>query len=1381
LLLLGLLIVQSLTPVSLVFAEKQENFNSDKNQAEKRTNLTKSSDEKELSTPNDSKQSGIETTSETELPVTPPAATNTTTSIENDALPSASTITDELLSTMTISSMDGEEYSKTKVNRLKNSTPIVATLDFAIDNPGYLAGSVYTAALPEALGYTDMNGKVSGIDADWTVDAENKTVSILFNQRVSDVNFQLKIKCYIYAENNPAVTVITPGKTENKYIFDLFEEIESIKYEEARDTFGLNGTVYYNVDRKLSGQQTLELLMTEGKDAQFQKQDAQEISVSAYDVDVKGNILTETKQTLVKGSDYTITADTMSQTAVVIANMDQHKAYGLSFERAIALTSVSNYNYSFYEQYPTTELGTVRLNSTSAEMGGLAFTAKTSQDQKVIKELAIGGFLGAGFQSKGIYNLMIYNVPTLTKAGEKIVIESQNGQAITLEKPYAKTTAAESVEVADYFDIEEEGNKIIFTAKQDNVLKMSLFLNLIDFEEKDIKIAVNSPVVQSEKSILLISDQYIDPISLIHANNAETAWGNFDRNGSYLNRTEVTVIGSDEAPVENLEITVKHPEYLTLRAPKSVLFFYELDRDYTITETSAGAVIKFTTPIKHKIEIPIGFNYVPDSLAIDESIPIDTLPITIKADNYDTLNETITTNSKPYSEATLQARDNQFLVNARNDSYDSLVVKTKMPTDVALDFKIYDVSNDNVSSIYPQFWERGYYFDNPLTPDSEGYPNITFDQSTNSYTFDFGKTSKRYIIAYTHANGWIDTKTAYVVGSTIEPLDNNQEISRQAVVTNDSLNILQASLSNYDALKKVTVGKVQTKYIDDQTHKVKNPVFEIVTKGTTNAGIDQNSVSIEGIPEDVYHVESAAGIKIIFDDYTLTENITIDFKVISENAGEVYTETTIDSESLSETSDSCKIVASQPIVLQFSAGDAEGIVSLSKLSFYTYKATDKTKPVGNVHFVLTDKLTGDSTEFTSDDAGKHTFEGVMSGNYLLKITEVPQGYAIPDEYQTDKEITINKGENKFEIPIIVAEDKTSVTIKDSTIYVGTSWEAQDNFVAATDSSGNAIDLSELEVEGSVDTRQVGDYSIIYRNGNKEATAVVHVIADQKTLVVKDLTLYVGDAWSAENSLVSATDSAGNSLSVDDLEIEGAVDTAIAGTYPVTYRNGSLQEIATITVKPDLTTLIVKDSTIHVGDSWSARDNFVSATNRDGQELDFEELEISGAVDNQTIGTYQVQYRVTIAANADQRNMKLTREKRQAAKVISAVATITVQENPKPDDSSQSREEEEIIVNPGTSDAGESSEDTSTTNNTQDSTEPSDAKIGANEQSGKPNNSNTDNQAADNSANENANLNDSRQNDYPETGTKNNTFILLAGLAIVVGVGGLVVIRKRKTN
>jgi hypothetical protein len=82
-----------------------------------------------------------------------------------------------------------------------------------------------------------------------------------------------------------------------------------------------------------------------------------------------------------------------------------------------------------------------------------------------------------------------------------------------------------------------------------------------------------------------------------------------------------------------------------------------------------------------------------------------------------------------------------------------------MPTDVALDFKIYDVSNDNVSSIYPQFWERGYYFDNPLTPDSEGYPNITFDQSTNSYTFDFGKTSKRYIIAYTHANGWIDTKT----------------------------------------------------------------------------------------------------------------------------------------------------------------------------------------------------------------------------------------------------------------------------------------------------------------------------------------------------------------------------------------------------------------------------------------------------------------------------------------------------------------------------------------------------------------------------------------------------------------------------------------------
>ncbi|MGK9568632.1 hypothetical protein O6461_25380, partial [Salmonella enterica subsp. enterica] len=86
--------------------------------------------------------------------------------------------------------------------------------------------------------------------------------------------------------------------------------------------------------------------------------------------------------------------------------------------------------------------------------------------------------------------------------------------------------------------------------------------------------------------------------------------------------------------------------------------------------------------------------------------------------------------------------------------------------------------------IYPQYWDRGYYFDNPMKKDTPGYPTITFDEATNSYKFDFGKTSKRYIIEYKLANGWVDINPIKVTGTTAEPLYNNQEMSATVTVSN---------------------------------------------------------------------------------------------------------------------------------------------------------------------------------------------------------------------------------------------------------------------------------------------------------------------------------------------------------------------------------------------------------------------------------------------------------------------------------------------------------------------------------------------------------------------------------------------------------------------
>ncbi len=52
----------------------------------------------------------------------------------------------------------------------------------------------------------------------------------------------------------------------------------------------------------------------------------------------------------------------------------------------------------------------------------------------------------------------------------------------------------------------------------------------------------------------------------------------------------------------------------------------------------------------------------------------------------------------------------------------------------------------------------------------------------------------------------------------------------------------------------------------------------------------------------------------------------------------------------------------------------------------------------------------------------------------------------------------------------------------------------------------------------------------------------------------------------------------------------------------------------MTVKADQSKLEVKDTTIYVGDKWKPEDNFVSATDKTGQDVPFEKITVSGQVD-----------------------------------------------------------------------------------------------------------------------------------------------------------------------
>ncbi|XCJ20311.1 bacterial Ig-like domain-containing protein [Enterococcus faecalis] len=462
---------------------------------------------------------------------------------------------------------------------------------------------------------------------------------------------------------------------------------------------------------------------------------------------------------------------------------------------------------------------------------------------------------------------------------------------------------------------------------------------------------------------------------------------------------------------------------------------------------------------------------MPDSLPKDKSIPVDTIPITMSAEGLTPVDTTVTTNSKRGSERTLQSSKNQFLVNARNDSFDSLSVRTKIPAGADVLFDIYDVSNDQVDSIYPQYWDRGQYFDKPMTPNSPGYPTITFDENTNSYTFDFGKTNKRYIIEYKNANGWIDVPTLYITGTAKEPQSNNNEGSASVSVQNEALDILSATQAANPTLKNVTKTTVTTKNIDNKTHRVKNPTIELTPKGTTNAQIDLNSITVKGVPEDAYSLEKTTnGAKVIFKDYTLTENITIEYNTVSANAGQIYTETTIDSETLNQMSASKKKVTTAPITLKFSEGDAEGIVYLATATFYTHNVEDENQAIAKVSFELIDNVTHTATEFTTDEKGQYSFDAIMTGDYTLRVTNVPQEYSVDEEYLTGKAIKLVKGDNQLKIPLTKTIDHSRLQVKDSTIYVGDSWKPEENFVSATDKTGQDVPFEKITVSGQVDSQ-----------------------------------------------------------------------------------------------------------------------------------------------------------------------------------------------------------------------------------------------------------------------------------------------------------------------
>jgi hypothetical protein len=146
----------------------------------------------------------------------------------------------------------------------------------------------------------------------------------------------------------------------------------------------------------------------------------------------------------------------------------------------------------------------------------------------------------------------------------------------------------------------------------------------------------------------------------------------------------------------------------------------------------------------------------------------------------------------------------------------------------------------------------------------------------------------------------------------------------------------------------------------------------------------------------------------------------------------------------------------------------------------------------------------------SGDQYQTTYKDI-EGHHLIKIDGAETGQF------TEEPINVN---------YIYRKNLYSIDAKDSTLFVGDTWKAEDNFVSATDIDGNVIDFnnSSIKVEGTVDTTTPGTYTIKYSNQIASKTITVIVKKQELVLTVPSTMSFGTIKFGNENKLFWPSDS-----------------------------------------------------------------------------------------------------------------------------------------------------------------------------------------------------------------------------------------------------------------
>lgn len=222
--------------------------------------------------------------------------------------------------------------------------------------------------------------------------------------------------------------------------------------------------------------------------------------------------------------------------------------------------------------------------------------------------------------------------------------------------------------------------------------------------------------------------------------------------------------------------------------------------------------------------------------------------------------------------------------------------------------------------------------------------------------------------------------------------------------------------------------------------------------------------------------------------------------------------------------------------------------------------------------------------------------------------------------------------------LLVDGKKVTGTLSGTTITVPTSSINKTSSEVSVDFNLKSTDISKKEVEvnttGTEHITGANGINIVYKDG-KDDSAYLTVKEDKSSIKTKDSVLYVGESWNRKDNFVQATDEDGKNISWEDERItsNGAnIDTSKPGVYDLKYSfKGNLKTSDsrfTVTVKEDKSSIKTKDSVLYVRESWTPKDNFVGATDEDGENISWEDSRINsnGAnIDTSKPGVYNLKY------------------------------------------------------------------------------------------------------------------------------------------------------------